>query len=98
MQDLLGRLSTLHRPRILIRAARIGVQDYCRQRHLPKVLGYAQLPKVPIAILRLIELEQKLNHQRCADDPSYPIARHIEVLIALMGEAQFLRGNRSSGK
>ena len=94
MLDLIGRLSSLHRPRLLIRAARIGARDYSRARHLPRLLGYGKLPKPAAAVMQLIEQEQQLNQRRTDNDPGYPLVRHIEVLIAMMGESQLLTDNR----
>lgn len=91
--DLLGRLSAVNRPRLLIRAARIGALDYRRDRHLPRLLGFGNLPKTPLAVLQLIELEQPMDQRRCDGDPGYSLTRHVEVLIALMGEAQLLSNN-----
>jgi len=95
MMDLLGRLSALHRPRLLIRAARIGARDYRRDRHLPRLLGFGNLPKTPLAVLQLIELEQPMDQRRCDGDPGYSLTRHVELMIALMGEAQLLSNNRA---
>ena len=39
MQDILSLLSSLRRPRLLIRAARIGADDYRREHHLWRILG-----------------------------------------------------------
>lgn len=94
MLDLMGRLSALHRPRILIRAARIGSCDYRRERHLPRLLGCSRIPKSAEAVLQLIELEQHLNQRRLNNAPGYPLIRHVELLIALMGEAQLLSARR----
>lgn len=96
MLDLNGRLSALRRPRLLIRAARIGTRDYCRARHLPRLLGCDILPRPPLAVLQLIEQEQDLDQRRQGNDPGYPLTRHIEVLIALMGEAQLLSPNHAA--
>lgn len=96
MLDLLGRLSALHRPRLLIRAARIGARDYRRDRHLPRVLGFGNLPKTPLAVLQLIELEQPMNQRRHDGDPGYSLTCHVEVLIAMMGEAQLLSHSRAN--
>ena len=90
MLDLIGRLSSLHRPRLLIRAARIGAREYCRDRHLSRLLGYGTVPKSTVAVLQLIEQEHELNERRINNDPGYPLIRHIEVLIAMMGESQLL--------
>ena len=94
MQDLMSMLNTLHRPRLLVRAARMGAQDYRRDRHLQRILGYGALPRTASALMRLIELERGLNNQRLEDDAGYSLPRHVDVLIAMMGEAQLLRATR----
>ncbi|AVO39433.1 DUF6477 family protein [Pukyongiella litopenaei] len=94
MQDLFTMLTTLRRPRLLIRAARMGVQDYRRDRHLQRLLGYGTLPRPAAALMRLIEMERAMNEQRRDDDAGYSLPRHLDVLIAMMGEAQLLRAAR----
>lgn len=94
MQDLLTMLTTLRRPRLLIRAARLGVQDYRRDRHLQRLLGYGSLPRPAAALMRLMEMERAMNEQRQNDDAGYSLPRHLDVLIAMMGEAQLLRAAR----
>lgn len=91
MQDVLSMLSSLRRPRLLIRAARIGARDYVRDRHLRRLLGYGTLPRPAQALMQLIDVEQAMNDQRRADDAGYSLPRHVDVLIAMMGEAQLLR-------
>lgn len=91
MQDVFSRLALLRRPRILARAARLGAQNYCRQRDLRRILGYGHVPKPAAAVLRLLEMEQELNAARKADEAGYSMIRHVDVLIALAGEAAFLR-------
>ena len=94
MQDLIERLSSIKRPQLLIRAARIAARDYNRGQHLQRLMGYGPLPKPARAVMLLIEQEQQLNQKRVNDDPGYPIFRHIEVMMALMGEAQMVSHNR----
>lgn len=94
MHDILSMLNTLHRPRLLIRAARAGATEYNRNRHLQRLLGYGALPRTAPALMRLIELERGLNEQRKDDDAGYSLPRHLDVLIAIMGEAQLLRAMR----
>lgn len=94
MQDVLSMLNTLRRPRLLIRAARAGAQDYSRNRHLQRLLGYGALPRSAAALMQLMELERGMNDQRKADNPGYSLTRHLDALIALMGEAQLLRATR----
>lgn len=91
MTDTLALLNTLRRPRLLIRAARIGAQDYRRQAHLRRHLGYGPLPQGVAALHQLVEIEAMLNDQRQRHDAGYSPARHVDILIAMMGEARILR-------
>lgn len=91
MKDILGMLNDLRRPRLLIRAARIGAQDYRRDPHLHRVLGYGALPRSGAALMRLMEIEADLDAKRRLEDAAYTVARHVEVLTAMMGEARVLR-------
>lgn len=95
MQDILSMLTRLNRPRLLVRAARIGAQDYRRERHLQRLLGYGHLPRSAPALLKLMEIEAQFNQQRRDEDASYSLVRHVDVLIALMGEARILRASTS---
>ena len=97
MQDILTMLHTLHRPRLMMRAARIGAEDYRRTSHLPRLLGYGVLPRHGAALLKLMEIEADLNAQRKASDAGYSLIRHIDVLIAMVGEARVLRATQSIG-
>ncbi len=96
MQDILSMLHTLHRPRLMMRAARIGAQDYRRCSHLPRLLGYGVLPRHAPALVRLIEIEAELNTQRKASDAGYSLIRHIDVLIAMVGEARVLKATQNA--
>lgn len=90
MPDLLSVLKSLHRPRLLIRAARLGLSDYNRARDLKRLLR-GQIPNTPNGTVQvLVETEAALEDIRRAGDARYSIARHVEVLIALMAEAQLL--------
>lgn len=94
MQDLMSMLNSLRRPRLLIRTARIGARDYVRDRHLRRILGYGALPRSAEAVMKLMEIERGLDDQRRADDAGYSLTRHLDVLIAMMGEAQLLARTR----
>lgn len=98
MQDIFSRLNALHRPRLMMRAARIGAQDYHRSAHLPRLLGYGALPRHGAALMRLIEIEGGLEDQRTASDASYSLIRHVDVLIAMVGEARVLRAAQAAAK
>ena len=89
-------LQGLHRPRLLMRAARIGAEDYRRAAHLPRLLGYGNLPRHSQALLRLMEHEAELNTQRLDDESGYNLLRHIDVLIAIVGEARIMQAARSA--
>ncbi|MCT4559297.1 MAG: DUF6477 family protein [Pelagimonas sp.] len=91
MKDVLGIVRDLRRPRLLVRAAKAGVLDYKRDPHLHRLFGHANLPRPGAALMKLIEMESELDDLRLADDAAYRVARHVEVLIAVMGEAQVLR-------
>lgn len=92
MQDVLSMLQALRRPPLLMRAARIGADEYRRAAHLPRLLGYGVLPRHAAALLKLMEIESGLNDQRISGDTSYSLVKHVDVLIAMVGEARVLRG------
>lgn len=98
MQDAVTRVSLLRRPRILSRAARLGAANYCRQRDLRRILGYGGLPKPAAAVMRLLEMESALNTARKAGEAGYSMIRHVDVLIALAGEAACLRAPGRPGE
>lgn len=91
MQDILTRVATLNRPRLLVRAARFGLDDYNRSTQLPRLLAMLSLPRPGEAIMRLLDIEATLEDRRAGQTADYSVARHVEVLIALMGEARLLR-------
>ena len=90
MCELTRQLKALKRPAILIRAARFGVPEYSRQRDLRRLTRVA-VPKSPRrSIPMLMDLERKVEHRRITGDANYSLARHVDLLIALMGEARAL--------
>lgn len=91
MQDILGRVESLKRPPLLVRAARFGIDDYNRAGQLPRLLRCLSTPRSGEAILRLLDLEADLEDQRVERAAEYSVARHVEVIIALMAEARLLR-------
>ncbi|SDX99102.1 DUF6477 family protein [Citreimonas salinaria] len=91
MKDILSLVSDLRRPRLLIRAARIGAQEYQRDPHLHRILGYGNLPRPGEALMRLLSIEGDLDEMRHGGDAGYSVSRHVEVLSAMMGEARLLR-------
>ncbi|WP_121631534.1 DUF6477 family protein [Tropicibacter alexandrii] len=94
MKDLLGLLNDLRRPRLLIRAARAGVEDYDRDMHLPRILGGGAMLRPGPALIKLMELEAEFDEARRREDATYTVRRHVELLVAMMGEARQLRLQR----
>lgn len=95
MQDVLSMLHALRRPALLMRAARIGAEDYQRANHLPRLLGYGVLPRHGAALMKLMELEAELNDQRMTGNTSYNLIKHVDILIAMLGEARVLRATQT---
>jgi hypothetical protein len=90
MTDANTLLATLRRPSLLIRAARFGLTDYNRTRDLKRVMGAAHGLTPTRVIDGLIEKEAHFEETRKKGDATYSVARHIDVLIALMAEARLL--------
>jgi hypothetical protein len=98
----------LQRPRLLMRAARIGLQDYRRDRDLRRILPLTQFSALKSASAEvalvmmaqqgaallewLTEEEAKLESARRAATAGYSPLRHIEVMIALLAELRLTRG------
>ncbi|MEH6832583.1 MAG: DUF6477 family protein [Sulfitobacter sp.] len=95
MKDIHSLLASMHRPRLLMRAARIGAQDYRRETLLPRLLGYGVLPRHADALMRLIGAEQEIESMRTNTDPCYNVVSHVEIMIAIVGEARELRALKS---
>lgn len=87
---LAAELSTLRRPKLLIRAARFGLADYNRDRVLRRLMRTPAAPAPRTAVARLMEEEARLEDIRKAGAAAYSPAHHVEVLIALLGEARLL--------
>lgn len=90
MSDFCSLLTGLRRPRLLIRAARHGLEEYRRDRDLRRLIGGHGVPTPIDALPRLMWEEARLEEIRGKGDASYSLVRHIEVLIALMAEARLL--------
>ena len=90
MTDFVSLIAALRRPRLLIRAARHGMADYERNRDLRRLLGGTPTPAA--AMTRLIETEAQLEDARRDGEASYDVARHVEVMIAMLSELRLVRG------
>lgn len=89
MTHIATLLSSLRRPRMLIRAARFGQSDYRRDRDLRRLVVWPASAEA--AVEQLLEQEDRLEQIRQKGDATYSVSRHIEVLIALIAEARCLR-------
>ncbi len=97
MNDVLAHLNTLRRPRLLIRAARIGQQDYRRDLHLNRLLPCGANRHSGMTLRALIDMEEILNTQRRDGAAAYSACRHVDILIAMMAEARLLRSADITG-
>lgn len=88
MSNRLKTLSSLTRPKLLLHAARLAVQDYQRQSALLRILGETVTADDPDVFTQLFQHENELNDKRKSGDTTYSVARHVLALTALIGEAQ----------
>ncbi|MFZ1468891.1 MAG: DUF6477 family protein [Paracoccaceae bacterium] len=89
MSDFRKTLSTMRRPSMLMRAARLGLADYQRKPWLKRLTPGETSPERTVAWL--ISSEERLEETRLRGDATYSFTRHIEVLIALIAEVSLLR-------
>jgi len=91
MSDISTLLANLRRPRLLIRAARHGLCDYRRDRDLRRLINATSPPSPESALAKLFDAEERTEETRRAGDAGYSLARHIDLLIAMLAEARLLR-------
>lgn len=89
MTDFELILATLRRPRLLIRAAHHGLADYNRNRDLRRLLS-GQAPGPREAVARLIDEERVLEDARQEGGATYSVARHVDVMIAILAEMRLV--------
>lgn len=87
---LAALVTGLRRPALLIRAARAGLLEYNRSRDLKRLMRLPHPPAPEHALGALLAEEAALEETRKAGDARYSVARHIEVLIAMMAEVRLL--------
>lgn len=90
MANITEALTALRRPKLLIQAARLGLDSYNRSRMLARLLPSGMSPAPGDALQSLMEVEAALDADRRNGAASYSIGRHIELLSALMAEARLL--------
>ena len=89
MSDCCTLLANLRRPRLLMRAARFGLGEYRRERDLRRLVKTVAPPEETLP--HLMQVEEGLEATRLSGDATYSVARHIDVLIALLAEARLMR-------
>lgn len=87
-------LENLRRPSLLIRAARHGVAEYDRNKGLSRLIESTPGHGTEAVLAELLSTEAELETDRKAGLATYSVLRHIEVLVALMGEARHLARSR----
>ena len=91
MLDISARIAQLRRPSLLIKTARFGLDEYTRDVHLRRILKTDSIPRPAPAVMQLLDVESAINTARIEKQATYSVARHVDVMIALMAEAQILR-------
>ncbi|WP_179379642.1 DUF6477 family protein [Jannaschia marina] len=95
MCKITAELDTLRRPQLLVEAANQGTTQYHRRRDLRRMLRVA-IPSTPRAALeKLLPIEAALEERRVTTDKNYSLARHVDILVALMAEARAFRAARA---
>ena len=88
MLDIQSLLRQLKRPKLLVRAARFGIDEYRRERDLRRLLKSEDLPRPGQALVALLDIEAAINDLRLTKDTAYSISDQIDALTAIMAEAQ----------
>ncbi|ETX28285.1 DUF6477 family protein [Roseivivax isoporae] len=84
-------LSTMRRPRLLIRTARLAADEYRRDVHLPRLLGFAAHAGGRGPLAQLLAAEAPLDAARRSGGTAYSVTRHVELLSAIIAEQRIAR-------
>lgn len=90
MTDPNTLLANLRRPRLLIDAAHLGIADYRREQTLGRLLPEGPDIEHGGMFQSLAAREATMNAERRAGGATYSVARHIELLVAMIVEARRL--------
>jgi len=90
MTDTAALLAGIRRPTLLIRAARFGIAEYRRERDLKRLLRRDRVASPARNLDQLMSEEARLEEDRRSGDAAYSVARHIEMLVALIAEARLV--------
>ena len=81
-------LQSLNRPQLLVRAARVWLPEYNRERSMRRIFAGIAPPLPGQGFDALVEQENAIDHLRRDGAAAYSAARHIEILVALIVEAR----------
>lgn len=81
MTTLVQELRQMHRPNLLLQAARIGAGALIRA-------GRDRAAGVQGSVTRLLSEEAELEEMRTLGEASYSPRRHVELLMSLLAVAQ----------
>jgi len=90
MFNIIQLLENLKRPKILVRAARLGLSNYTRDTDLPRITRTHKSGSASATIDRLLNQEHRLENARKSGDASYSVHNHIRVLTAVLAEAHLI--------
>ena len=90
MTNLKIALETIHRPKTLMRAAKSALRDYDRTKGLQRLIGKSDKIRPEEALRELLPLEQDCETRRQTGRVAYSVARHLEVMGAIIAEASLL--------
>ncbi len=82
------------RPKILMQAAKIGLQNYRRETDLKKILGARALSNHSQNISQLSDREIELEEARKSGNAAYDMNKHIQIMTALLQELYLLPKDR----
>lgn len=88
-------LASLRRPRLLMSAARIGLGSYDRDAVLARLLGGDVPPPGRACVDILVEREADCERARRSGAAGYSIARHVDLLTALVAETRLYVDTRA---
>lgn len=89
MCEIQNSLTAIRRPKLLLRAASLGLADYHRSRWLKRLAPGETAPERVLPLL--LQSEEALEATRQRGDACYSVARHLEVMIAVLAEARLWR-------
>lgn len=88
MPEPLSILTALRRPRLLVRAAHLGSAAFDRDRALRRLFPEGMPPSSGMMFDALRIREAEIDAERRSGGATYSVARHVEVLSAMIVEAR----------